>query len=136
MNRLCDGCLIDKQRRIPFSIQTSYRIGETLELVHGDICRPIKPATPGGKTPFLLLVNDKSHFMLLILLQAKSEAAEAIKRIQVRAEIKCEKKMQMLHMDQGVEFSLVSFGKYCDKLGMQRQLTAPYSPQKNWVVER
>ena len=50
--------------------------------MHDDICEPIKPATPGGKTVFLLLVDDKSHFMWLILLQARIEAIEAIKREQ------------------------------------------------------
>ena len=81
MNKLCDGCLIGKQKRTPFPSWTSYRDDEPLELVHGDICGPIKPATPSGKTLFLLLVDDESRFMWLILLQAKSEAAEAIKRI-------------------------------------------------------
>ena len=65
--------------------------------MHGDICGPIKPATSGGKTLFLLLVDDKSRFMWLILLQAKSEAAEVIKRIQAQAEGECGKKMQVLH---------------------------------------
>ena len=93
VNKLCDGCLIGKQRRTPFPSRTSYRTDEPLELVHGNICGPIKPATLGGKTLFLLLVDDKSRFMWLILLQAKSEAAKAVKRIQVRAEAECRKKM-------------------------------------------
>ena len=71
VNKLCDGCLIGKQRRTPFPSRTAYRADEPLELVHGDICGPIKPATRGGKTLFLLLVDDKSRFMWLILLQAK-----------------------------------------------------------------
>ena len=96
VNKLCDRCLIDKQRRTPFPSQASYHSGEPLELVHDDICGPIKPATPGGKTLFLLLVDDKSRFMWLILLQVKSEAAEAVKRIQARAEAECEKKMRVL----------------------------------------
>ena len=75
VNKLCDGCLIGKQRRTPFPSRTAYRADEPLELVHGDICGPIKPATPGGKSLFLLLVDDKSRFMWLTLLQAKSEAA-------------------------------------------------------------
>ena len=135
VNKLCDGCLIGKQRCTPFPSWTSYRAGEPLELVHNDICGPIKPATPGGKTLFLLLVDDKSRFMWLILLQAKSEAGEAIKRIQARAEAECGKKMRMLHTDRGREFSSASFGKYWDELSMQRQLTAPYSSQQNGVVE-
>ena len=74
VNKLCNGCLISKQRCTPFPSRTSYRAGEPLELVHDNICRPIKLATPGGKTLFLLLVDDKSRFMWLILLQAKREA--------------------------------------------------------------
>ena len=42
-----------------------------------------------GKTLFLLLVDDKSHFMWLILLHSKGEAAEVIKRIQARAGKRC-----------------------------------------------
>ena len=73
----------------PFPSRTSYCADEPLELVHGDIYGPIKPTTPGGKTLLLLLVDDKSRFMWLILLQAKSEAAEVVKRIQARAEVEC-----------------------------------------------
>ena len=96
VNKLCDGCLIGKQRHTPFSSQTSYRADEPLELVHSDIYGPIKPTTPDGKTLFLLLVDDKSHFMWLILLQAKSEA---VKRIQERAKAECGKKVQVLRTD-------------------------------------
>ena len=63
--------------------------------------------------------------MWLILLQAKSEAAEAVKRIKARAEAECEKKMRVLRTDRGGEFTSVSFSKYCDEIGIQRNLTAP-----------
>ena len=89
--------------------------------------------TLGVKTLFILLVDDKSRFMWLILLQAKSESAEAIKHIQARVEAECGKKMQVLCTDG--EFTSVSFCKYCNELGMQRHLTTPYSPQQNGVVE-
>ena len=136
VNKLCNGCLIGKQRRTPFSSQAFYRTDEPLELVHGDIRGPIKPATPGGKTLFLLLVDDKSRFMWLILLQAKNEAAEAVKRIQARAKAECGMKMRVLRIDRGGEFTSTSFGKYCAEFGIQRHLTAPYCPQQNGVVER
>ena len=60
VNKLCDGCLISKQRRTPFPSQTSYRADEPLKLVHSDICGLIKLATLGGKSLFLLLVDEKS----------------------------------------------------------------------------
>ena len=46
VNQLCDACLAGKQRRAPFSKQAKFRAKERLELVHGDLCRPITPATP------------------------------------------------------------------------------------------
>ena len=70
-----DGARFAGNRRCGQAVRwvshASYRASEPLELVHGDICGPIKLATPGGKTLFLLLVDDKSRFMWLILLQAK-----------------------------------------------------------------
>ena len=56
--------------------------------------------------------------MWLVLLQAKSEVAEAIKRIQACAEAECGKKVRVLHMDRGREFPSVNFDKYYDELSM------------------
>ena len=74
VNKLCDRCLIGKQRRSPFPSKAFYCTSVPLELVNDDIYWPIKLATLGSKTLFLLLVDDKNHFMWLVLLQAKSEA--------------------------------------------------------------
>jgi hypothetical protein len=57
-----------------------YRATKLLELVHGDVCGPITPPTPGGKSSFLLLVDDMSRYMWLILIAAKGQATDAIKR--------------------------------------------------------
>ena len=70
-----------------------------------------KSATPGSKSLFLLLVDDKSRFMWMTLLQGKSEAVEAVKRIKARVEAECEKKMRVLHKNRGGEFTSASFGK-------------------------
>ena len=61
---LCDSCLAGKQRRL-FPKTANYRAAETLELVHGDLCGPITPTTPGGRKYFILLVDDYSRYMWL-----------------------------------------------------------------------
>ena len=45
-------------------------------------------------------------------------------------------KIKTLRSDRGGEFTSDEFTNYCLKYGIQRQLTAPYSPQQNGVVER
>ncbi|WVZ79341.1 LOW QUALITY PROTEIN: hypothetical protein U9M48_026932 [Paspalum notatum var. saurae] len=116
-----------------------------LELVHGDLCGPIRPATHGGRRYFLLLVDrryflllvdDHSRYMWLRLLTTKDQAAEAIKEIKARAEAETGKKLRVLRTDRGGEFTSLEFGQYCAEVGVGRHLSAPYSPQQNGVVER
>jgi transposase InsO family protein len=129
VDRLYDGCIISKQHRLPFQTKANYHAGKALELVHGDLCRPIKPATPGGKTLFLLMVDDMSRYMWLVLLSAKSDAAKLIKQVQTEAEAESGKKLKVLRTDRGGEFTSSSFIDYCNELGVRRHLTMPYSPQ-------
>jgi hypothetical protein len=42
----------------------------------------------------------------------------------------------VLRTDRGGEFTSVEFAEYCAAEGVRQQLTAPYSPQQNGVVER
>jgi hypothetical protein len=44
----CDVCVLTKQMRLPFPQQSSFQAKEQLELMHGDLCGPVTPATPGG----------------------------------------------------------------------------------------
>jgi IS30 family transposase len=81
------------------------------------------------------MVDDRSRFMSVVLLSSKSQAAEAIKSFQFRAEAETGQKLCGLRTDRGGEFNSVSFLKYCLEKGVQHQLTVPYSPQQNGVVE-
>jgi hypothetical protein len=134
--KLCNSCLIGKQRRSLFLTRSTYRATEPLELMHGDLCGPIKPTPPSDTSLFPLPVDDRSRFMWLVLHGAKSEATAAIKQVQARAEGKCDKRLRVLRTDQSGEFKSTSFQAYCNELGIQRHITAPYSPQQNGVVER
>ncbi|WVZ99076.1 hypothetical protein U9M48_044426 [Paspalum notatum var. saurae] len=134
IGKLCDSCLTGNQRRQPFPKKAKFRSQDPLELVHGDLCRPIRPATHGDRRYFLLLVDDRSHYMWLRLPTAKDQAAEAIKEIKARAEAEMGKKLCLLRTDRGGEFTSLEFGQYCAEVGMGRHLSAPHSPQQNDVA--
>ncbi|WVZ94373.1 hypothetical protein U9M48_040272 [Paspalum notatum var. saurae] len=78
VEQLYDVCVLTKQRRLLFPHQSSFRAKERLELVHGDLCGPVTPATPGGRRYFLLLVDGLSRYMWVMVLGSKGEAADAI----------------------------------------------------------
>lgn len=55
VEQLSQACLAGKQRRTSFPDQAQYHTQCVLELVHGDICGKISPATPSGNQYFLCL---------------------------------------------------------------------------------
>ncbi|GJX89148.1 zinc finger, CCHC-type containing protein [Tanacetum coccineum] len=56
--QICDACLLGKHSRTPFPYQAKFRSKNPLDLVYGDLCGPISPATHSGKKILFLLVDD------------------------------------------------------------------------------
>jgi hypothetical protein len=69
------------------------------------------------------------------MLPSKDCVAAEITRIQAAAERKSGNVLGTLRTNHGGEFSTGQFKKYCQELGVRRELTAPYTPQQNGVVE-
>lgn len=136
VDQVCDSYLAGKQRCAPFPAHAKHFAEHLLDLVHGYLCGPILPAMLGGNHYFLLLVDDVSRYIWLTLLASKDQAPAAIKRFQAAAELESGCKLKVLRTDRGGEFTSVEFGAYCADRSIQRQLTPPYSPQQNEVVER
>jgi transposase InsO family protein len=134
VEQLCDTYVVTKLKRWPFPRQVVYHAQKQLELIHGDLCGPVTPATPGGRCYFLLLVDDASRFMWAILLATKAAAADAIKHVQAAAE-ESGLKLQVLCTDNGGELTTAEFITYCTDEGIQRHYSTPYSPQQNSLVE-
>ncbi|WVZ79762.1 LOW QUALITY PROTEIN: hypothetical protein U9M48_027303 [Paspalum notatum var. saurae] len=114
VEQLCNVCVLTKQRRLPFPQRSSIRAKERLELVHGDLCGPVTPATPVGR-----------RYMWVMVLGSKREAADAIRRA-----------LHVLHTDNDGEFTAAEFALYYTDEGIQHLYSAPYSPQQNSIVER
>jgi hypothetical protein len=119
------ACLAGKQRRTPFRQQAKFRAKGPIELVHTDLCSAI---TPGERRYFLLLIDDYSRYMWLVLLATKDEAATALKRFQevVKTEAKCK-----LRTNRCGEFTFNALAAHFADTSVKRHLMASYSPQQN-----
>ncbi|GKA14724.1 retrovirus-related pol polyprotein from transposon TNT 1-94 [Tanacetum coccineum] len=105
-NQMCEGCLLGKHARRSFPKEATSRAKEPLQLIHTDLCGPITPP---------------SH---------------AFKKFKAMVEKEKGLKIKSMRSDRGGEFLSKEFNKFCEYNGIQRFLTAPYSPQQNGVVER
>jgi transposase InsO family protein len=83
----------------------------------------------GGKWMLLLIIDDMSRYMWLVLLATKDEVTSVIAHFRARAEAEARCKVGMLRTDRGGEFTTKEFMEQCTDKGIQRHLTVPYIPQ-------
>lgn len=69
--------------------------------------------------------------MWTILLNDKSDAFDKFKIFKAQTEQETRAKLQTSRTDRGGEFTSNEFHSFCEKNGIKRHLTTPYSPQQN-----
>jgi transposase InsO family protein len=118
VDQLCDVCLAGKEKRALFPQVAKFRATACLEIIHADLCGPISPATPGGKRYFLVMVDDYSRYMWLVLLSTKDEAEAAIRRVKAATEVQSGCMLRTLRTNRGGEFTSRPFDEFCTDNGV------------------
>jgi transposase InsO family protein len=80
----------------------------------------------GGKWMFLLVIDDMSRYMWLVLLATKDEATSVITHFRACAEAEARCKVGMLRTNRVGEFTTKEFMEQCTDKGIQCHLIAPY----------
>jgi hypothetical protein len=94
------------------------------------------PVTSQSHYQYILtFIDDISWKTLLYFLFKKSQTFEKFKEFWTLEETS-NRKIENLHSDRGKEYISHEFNNYCKQHGIQRNLTAGYSPQQNGVAER
>ncbi|KAG6480984.1 hypothetical protein ZIOFF_057575 [Zingiber officinale] len=132
----CTACARSTLRNCGQKKTLRRRVKKPLELLHADIYILITPCTLAGNKYFLLIVDDFTRWMWVFVLAAKNDALQAFKKFKFLTENKTEHKIRTLRTDRSGEFLSTKFIRFCENEGIERHLTAPYTPQQNGVVER
>ncbi|RDX88499.1 hypothetical protein CR513_29897, partial [Mucuna pruriens] len=120
---VCADCFTSKQHRNPIPKASEWRASTILELIHADICGPIKPSQ----------IVEKGW---VYLLSEKSEALECFKSYKKMVEKEVGAFIKCLRTNRGGEFNSLMFKLFCEENGIKRQLTTAYMPHQNGVAER
>ena len=136
LDQFCEGCLYGKQSRKSFPQESSWKARRPLELVHIDLCGPIKPSSFGKNNYFLLFIDDFSRKTWIYFVKEKSEVFGMFKRFKALVEKESGYYIKALRSDRGGEFTSNEFKKFCAENGIRRPMTVPFTPQQNGFVER
>ncbi|KAJ9552465.1 hypothetical protein OSB04_016510 [Centaurea solstitialis] len=113
-NQVCNACLLGKHSRAPFPNQTNTKSIEPLNLVFGDLCGPISPATESGKKYMFLLIDDCTRYMWVYFLNSKDETFETFKEIKLKVENEVGKKLKTFRTNRSGEFTSREFTRTQD----------------------
>lgn len=133
---VCESCVIGKHHRDSFPKGKSRRASQTAELIHADVCGPMRTSSLNGSRYFVVFVDDYSRMTWVFFLKNKSEVLPTFKKFRSVIEKQSGNAVKILRTDRGGEFVSAEFDKLCEDFGIQRQLTASYTPQQNGVAER
>lgn len=135
--QLCDGCHLSKQARRPFSRSSpTKRASQKLELVHTDLCGPMAQASVKGARYILTFTDDHSRKVWVYFLQSRDKTFYYFQQFKELVETSSGCKLQRLRSDGGGEYVSHQMREYCSALGIEHQVTPPYTPQWNGVAER
>ncbi|GJS16629.1 retrovirus-related pol polyprotein from transposon TNT 1-94 [Tanacetum coccineum] len=135
-DHLCSACERGKSKKAshpPKVIPSDY---SKLELLHMDLCGPMRVASVNGKKYILVIVDDFSRFTWVYFLRSKDETPEIIKKFITQAQLNYKAKVCKIRTDNGTEFKNATLKAHYEKLGIMQQFSIARTPQQNGVVER
>ncbi|CAD7001003.1 unnamed protein product [Ceratitis capitata] len=132
----CEICASEKQVRAAFPKTDEVRVSNLLEIVHSDVCGPMRHASNGGAKYFVTFIDEKSTWCEIFFIKTKSEVLNVFKEYKAKVETFTGEKIRALQTDNGREYCNEQFDTFLSEFGIKRRLTAPYTPQQNGMAER
>jgi hypothetical protein len=125
---LCEHYIYGKQTRVIFPSGAT-RENRILELIHNDVFGPVHVLSLGKSMYYVSFIDNFSRSTWIYFLRNKYEVFDKFKEFKALVENETEKKMNVLRTDNGGEFCKNEFEELCNKCGIARENTTPYTPQ-------
>jgi len=132
----CAACQYGKLSRLPFQQSKDWRATQKLQLIHTDVGGPMNTSSLNGSKYYVAFIDDYSRMCWIYFMKFKAEVANIFGKFKAWIETQSNCKIQVIRSDNRTEYTSEKFNRFCEDAGIEHQLTAPYSPQQNGVVER
>jgi hypothetical protein len=128
------GCAQGKNIRNPF-MKSHNNVEGILHLIHSDVCIPIPSTSLSGYVYHVSFIDNYSHKTWVHFLKSKHEVLGKFKEFKALTENLSKIKIKILRLDNGGEYTLKEFVIFFRDVGIKRELTTHYNPQKYGVEE-
>lgn len=131
----CDICARGKMSRVPFPKASTRKSGPG-DIIHSDVCGPMRVESQGKKRYFVTFIDDYSGWCEVRFIKNKNQVLEEFEKVRALFATQFGRCVKQLQTDNGREYLSDDFDTFLEGHGITRRLTAPHNPEQNGVAER
>ncbi|GJT18481.1 retrovirus-related pol polyprotein from transposon TNT 1-94 [Tanacetum coccineum] len=135
-DHLCSTCQMGKSNKESHLPKPKPSTNEKLQMLHMDLCGPIRVVSINGKRYILVIVDDHSRFTWVKVLRRKDEALVIIIKFLKQAQVSLKVTVRYLRTDNETEFINQTLKTYMEDVGITHYMSVARTPQQNGVIER
>nr|GEU77882.1 retrovirus-related Pol polyprotein from transposon TNT 1-94 [Tanacetum cinerariifolium] len=135
-DHLCSSCELGKSKRKSFHTKLTSSSKIRLQLLHMDLCGPMRVASINEKRYVLVIVDDYSRYTWFHFLRSKDETPKVIINFLRFVQRGFQAQVRIVRTDKGTEFLNQTLHAYFTAEGILHQTSIARTPEQNGVVER
>ncbi|GJR38795.1 retrovirus-related pol polyprotein from transposon TNT 1-94 [Tanacetum coccineum] len=135
-DQLCSSCKVSKAKRSSFKTKAVPSSKGRLNLLHMDLCGPMRVASINEKKYILVIVDEYSRYTWTLFLKSKDEIPEVLKEFLTMIQRNLQAPVIFVRTDRGIEFLNKTLHAFFKEEGIEHQTSTPRTPEQNGVVER
>nr|GEV60235.1 hypothetical protein [Tanacetum cinerariifolium] len=135
-DHLCSSCELGKAKRKSFQTKTTPSSKRRLQLLHMDLCGPMRVASINGKKYVLVIVDDYTRYTWTYFLRSKDETPKVLIDFLRLVQRGLHAQVRTVRTNKGMEFLNKTLHAYFAAEGINHQTFIARTPEQNSVVER
>nr|GFB83229.1 retrovirus-related Pol polyprotein from transposon TNT 1-94 [Tanacetum cinerariifolium] len=133
---LYSSCELGKAKRKSFHTKLTPSSKRRLQLLHMDLCGPMRVAIIDGKRYVLVIVDDYSRYTWTHFLRSKDETPKVLIDFLRLVQRGLQAQVGVVRTDKGTEFLNQTLYAYFAAEGIQHQTFIARTPKQNGIVKR
>ena len=128
---VCPQCEFGKSTHKPFSVSSTKRTTQILEVVHNDLASPMQTKSIQRLFYTATFINDHLKHMVVYFICTKDQFIKVFKQFLTWMEMQTSLKMCTLHSDHSGKYMATQVQDLLKHKGIEHHLIMPGSPQSN-----
>ncbi|KAJ9562408.1 hypothetical protein OSB04_007568 [Centaurea solstitialis] len=123
--QLCSACEMGKIKKSSHKLKVEHNTSKPLQLIHMDLCGPMRVQSINGRKYVLVIVDDFSRYTWVNFLRSKDGASDIIISFIRNLQVRLQLPVQVIRTDNGTEFKNCKLDSFLDSVGITHTFRLP-----------